>query len=186
MSKKVCFIGHRRIGHGPIKERLENAIKYELENNCKLFTMGTHGEFDQLALSVCRNFRNQYKDIEIEVNITSFQKIKKIIEIDEFGREVYEPYCDVKTVMYQIEEEYFKRQIIVSNRQMIDTCDTLICYVDKKKSPSGSKIALNYAKRKGLKIVNLYHEEDEPTFGMTPQEKQEYWENIKKKLTEIK
>jgi hypothetical protein len=53
---------------------------------------------------------------------------------------------------------------------MIDTCDTLICYVNKKRSPSGAKTAMNYAKRKGLKIINLYHEEDEPTYSMTKEE----------------
>ena len=61
---------------------------------------------------------------------------------------------------------------------MIDTCDTLICYVDKKRSPSGAKTAMNYAKRKGLKIINLFREEDDPTFGMTHEEKLEYWDKV--------
>jgi len=59
-----------------------------------------------------------------------------------------------------IEDLYFKRQIIESNKQMIDTCDTLVCYVDLKKYKSGAKMAINYAKRNGLKIINLYDEKD--------------------------
>ena len=46
---------------------------------------------------------------------------------------------------------------------MIDGCDTLICYVDPKRYRSGAKNAMNYAKRKGLKIVNLFDEKDNPT-----------------------
>lgn len=30
---------------------------------------------------------------------------------------------------------------------------------------------MNYAKRKGLEIMNLYDEKDDPTYGMTKEEK---------------
>lgn len=39
---------------------------------------------------------------------------------------------------------------------MIDTCDTLICYVDTNRYISGAKIAMKYALKKGLNIINLY------------------------------
>ena len=43
---------------------------------------------------------------------------------------------------------------------------------------------MNYAKRKGLNIINIFDEKDDPTFGMSKQESQEYWDklfqNIKK------
>lgn len=182
MLKRVCFVGHRNIGYGPIKERLENAIKQEIENGCRFFTMGTHGEFDSIVLGICKQLRNTFKDIEIEVVLTSLQTIKQQVVEDEFDKEIYVPYSDVKTIMYEIEEEHYKRQITISNRKMIDTCDTIICYVDKNKSPSGAKTAMNYAKKKGLTIVNLYHEEDNPTFGMTKELKGEYWENMFKKI----
>lgn len=144
-----------------------------------------HGEFDSKVLSACKQFREKYKDIKIQVAITSFQKIKKQVIKDEiFGDEIYVPYDDVETIMFDIEEEHFKKQITVSNRQMIDLCDTLICFVDKTRNPSGAKTAMNYAKRKGLKIVNLYREEDEPTYGMTKEEKKKYYENWYNELKE--
>ena len=99
----------------------------------------------------------------------------------ELLHENYNVYDDVKTIMYDVEDEHFKRQITISNRQMIDTCDTIICYVDKKRAPSGAKTAMNYAKRQGLKVVNLYDEQDEPTFGMTKKEREEYYKNLFKK-----
>ena len=177
--KKVCFIGHRRIGFGPIRERLKTAIENEIKNGCEFFTMGTHGEFDELALSVCRELRKSYKDIKIEVVITSLKKIEKqLLYDDEFGKEYEIPYSDVSTIMYEIEDLHFKKQITESNHQMIDTCDTLICYVNKKHNPSGAKHAMNYAKRKGLKIINLYDEKNEPTYDMTKEEKEEYYKNL--------
>ena len=169
--KKVCFVGHRQIFDRSIRERLKIAIENEIKNGCKFFTMGTHGEFDELALSVCRELRKSYKDIKIEVVITSLKKIEKqLLYDDEFGKEYEIPYSDVSTIMYEIEETHFKKQITESNHQMIDDCDTLICYVNKKHNPSGAKHAMNYAKRKGLKIINLYNEQDEPTYGMTKEQ----------------
>ncbi|MGN0748469.1 MAG: SLOG family protein [Christensenellales bacterium] len=154
---RVCFIGHRNI-YENIREKIKETVENEIKNGCKFFTMGTHGEFDKMALSVCRELRETYKDIKIEVVITSFKTIEPIIDHDDiFGDEKYTPYEDVETIMYNIEETHYKRQIIESNHQMIDTCDTLICYVNKKHNPSGAKLAMNYAKRKGLNIINLYN-----------------------------
>ena len=164
---RICFIGHRNI-YENIREKLKETGENEIKNGCKYFTMGTHGDFDKMSLSVCRELRHIYKDIKIEVVITSFKSIEPIIDHDEiFGDEKYTPYDDVETIMYNIEETHYKRQIIASNKQMIDTCNTLICYVNKKNSYGGAKYAWQYAKKKGLHIINLYHEENEHTCGMT-------------------
>ena len=157
MNRRVCFIGHRRIGDSGLRERLKNEIENKIKSGCNNFTMGAHGDFDEMALSVCRELRQIFPYIEIEVVITSYNKLKKRIEKDEiWGTETYTPYEDVKTVMYDIEETYFKRRIIESNHQMIDACTELICYVDPNATVSGAKYAYNYAKKKGLKITNLF------------------------------
>lgn len=158
---RACFIGHRDIFEN-IREKLKEAVENEIKNGADFFTMGTHGDFDRIALGVCRELRKTYKNITIEVVITSFKTIEPIIDHDEiFGDEKYYPYADVQTTMYNIEEEHYKRQIIASNKQMVDSCDTLICYVNKKHNPSGAKTTMNYAKRKGLKIINLYNLKDD-------------------------
>ncbi len=187
MEKRICFIGHRKIGYGKIREKLLQAVENEIKNGCKIFLMGTHGEFDEMALSVCRELRKTYKDIRIQVVITSLHKVKKqILYDDEYGQETFIPYDDVETVMYDIEDEHYKRQIIVSNRQMIDDCDALIAYVNRKNTYSGAKLALNYAKRKGLPIINLYDEKDEPTYGMTAEQKKKYWDEIWERIRKNK
>lgn len=148
--QRVAFIGHRLILRKSIIKRLVTAVESEIENGCKMFTMGTHGDFDIYALSVCRRLRDTYPDLKIEVVITSLKSIKRE------GKYHFRQYADVKTVMYDIENVHYKQQITLSNKKMIDTCDTLICYVNEDLEQSGAKTALNYAKRKGLKIINLY------------------------------
>ncbi len=149
---KTAFIGHRQIFAKTLPRRLIDAIKAEIKNGCFSFTMGTHGEFDRLALQSCRKLRKEYPGLQIEVVLTGLHTIQKSDEWDST------PYSDVSTVFYDIEEAHFKQRITLSNRKMIDACDALICYVDETISRSGAKTALRYAKRKGLRIVNLYDE----------------------------
>ncbi|MCH5164443.1 MAG: hypothetical protein J1F36_05445 [Clostridiales bacterium] len=163
---KTAFIGHREIYAKDVDKRLTAAIESEIENGCKSFIMGTHGQFDRIALSVCTSLRRIHKELKIKAVITSLPAIKN----------TNFPYCDVHTIMYDIEEAHYKRRITLSNRRMIDECDTLICYVNTSKYRSGAKAVLNYAKRQGLKIINLYREEDEPFYGMTKEQIVGYWQ----------
>ena len=162
--RKTAFIGHREIFSEDIDARLIAAVETEIGDGCKSFTMGTHGQFDALALWACRQLRKKYRELEIEVVLTSLNATVKDSEWDDV------PYADVNTVMYDIEEAHFKQRITLSNRQMIDTCDTLICYVNEKESRSGAKTAMRYANRKGLKIVNLWRDQDQSFYGMTKEE----------------
>lgn len=125
---KTCFIGHREINYWNIVDRLGKTIENEIKSGCKHFIMGTHGEFDEVALRICRRLRTKYRDIEIEVAITSLYQLGKRLLHDQFDTEYEKYYSDVQTVMYNIEEEHFKRKILVSNRKMIDECDTdMLC-----------------------------------------------------------
>ena len=169
---RTAFIGHRQVFGKGVSECIKDEIEKQIKLGCKQFTMGTHGDFDRLALSACRSLRKEYPDIEIEVVITSLNAIKKDSELSAA------PYDDVKTVMYGVEEAHYKQRIALSNRRMIDGCDTLICYVDECVYRSGAKTAMRYAKKKGLKIINLYHDEDQPFYGMTKEEIEKYWKNL--------
>lgn len=147
---KTAFIGHREIFDKNIRKKLELAIEIEIKKGCRFFTMGTHGEFDKLALNICREMRVIYPEIKIEVVITSLNNMKK-------DSMIYpHPYEDVELIMYDIENAHFKQRITLSNRQMIEHCNTLICYVDKSVNRSGAKNTLLYAEKLGMKIINLY------------------------------
>ena len=170
MNKKVAFIGHRHISINSLKDRLLKVVTEKIKEGYLIFTMGTHGDFDKLALQVCKELRQKYKNIKIEVVLTSLNLIKKYREVDNFGVAVYTPYEDVDTIMYDIEEVYFKKRIIVSNQKMIDSCDTLICYVDLDKQISGAKRAFKYAKKVNKNIINLYLNTDNPFYNKTEEE----------------
>ena len=177
IENKTCFIGHRVINL-TVYDKLKKLLEEQILLGTKTFMIGTHGEFDSLCLETCKNLRNDYPDIKIEVVITSLNQIKKKLVNGIY----YNQYENVKITMFEIEETFYKNKIICSNQQMVDNCDTLICYVDTTRKVSGAKKIYKYAVRKGKKIINLFDEQDEPTFNMTREEKIKYWKNLFEKL----
>lgn len=161
---KTAFIGHRQILHKDVEKRLYTAIESKILQGCRYFTMGTHGDFDKLALKVCRTLRKKYTHIVIEVVLTSLHGIDKSTK--------YKPYADVQTIIYATEEVHYKKKITWSNQQMLQSCSTVICYAKAIQNTntlqknqfmpykSGTTTALLYAQKQGLQIINLYREED--------------------------
>lgn len=158
----TTFAGHNffYLADDKMEKLLIDAIRQEINNGCLLFIVGTHGNFDKLVLKALRSLRKEYKNLEIEVALTSMRYVIKKCPADDMSKPYYTPYDDVKTIVYDIEKVYFKNRITISNRQMVDDSDTLICYVDTGRLYSGAKQTYYYAKRKGLKIVNLYENID--------------------------
>ncbi|MBR2970803.1 MAG: hypothetical protein IKC48_03300 [Clostridia bacterium] len=164
MKKTISFFGHRILWNVDIRERvktvLESYFYYEI---CCL--IGTHGEFDRLALSVCRELRKSYSNIKITAVFSTLKTLLKDAYL----------YDDVETMIYEVEQEHFKNQITVSNRKMIDDSDLIICYVDTNKYRSGAKRAVEYATKQGKEVINLFREKDRPFYGMTKEEIESAW-----------
>ena len=150
---KTAFIGHRNLLPSDIAQRLKLAIGKEIALGCQSFIMGTHGDFDRAALSVCRGMQKIYPNLKIEVVIYSLAPRQSAA--------IYPQAVGVTTVMYEIENLHYKQRITASNRQMINDCDTLICYVRPKRWRSGADRVRQYAIKKGLKIINLYSSADD-------------------------
>ena len=144
MCKRVCFIGHRIVPVYEIRDKLKKIIIEKINDGFVNFVMGLHGNFDMLALRTCLEIKKTYPNIKIEVVITSLNQLKKI-NLD-----------SVQTIMYEIEEVHFKRQILLSNQKMIDDANFMICYVDDTKAPSGAVHAFKYAEKQKKSMINLF------------------------------
>ena len=163
----VVFFGHRQLRQeSVVRERLKNEVEQLIKQGANKFLIGNHGQFDRVALSVCRELRKTYKDIKIIVVFTSLAVFQK----DEYGISGISGLEDVETMTYPIEDEHFKNQIVVNNRYMVDDSDVVVGYVDMKEYRSGAKRAINYAKRQHKTVINLFKEEDRPFYGMTDEE----------------
>ena len=61
---------------------------------------------------------------------------------------------------------------------MVDSCNTHIYDVNKKAYHVGAKTVMRYAQFKGLKIINLWRDEDQPFYGITKEQIEDYLRNI--------
>ena len=173
----ISFFGHRKIIEKYVRERLQDALLKIVKNNCDIsFLIGSHEDFDALILSIARELRKEYKNIQITVVFTTLTILKKDSET---GYAIANSFDDVHTMIYDIEEEYFKRQITVSNQRMVDESDIVICYVDMNERQSGAKMAVEYAMKKNKEIINLFKETDRPFYGMTREQIDKEWEKFK-------
>ena len=132
MDEMACFIGHRRVMGTFAYKRLRRAIETAFLQGYKDFFVGTHGEFDELALKPCKELRKKVLDLNICVVITSLSQIKRA-KVHKEDCVSYAQYDDVDTIMFNIEQKFFKGRIIESNKQMVDN---LLCGLKKKRRRS--------------------------------------------------
>lgn len=165
---KTAFIGHRNVFSKGISHLLEGVIKEQIEKGCNSFIVGTYGAFDKLALDACRRLHKTYPDIQIEVAVPSSDTIEKDFVYD-----------DVKTVTLDIKNYKNNLRQTMINRRIIDSCDTLICYMDPNSNESSAtKIAVIYALKHGVHVINVHRAVDRLFTGLFKNESEEYRKEI--------
>ncbi len=165
LKKTCCFFGHSFVDDkSKMQTRLIEQLKQCIAEAYNRFIIGSHGSFDKLCLSTCIEIKKQYQNIEINLVVTSLSYISK--PADEIE---YTPPYDI--CIYDIEEEYYLNRITKSNRRMAEESDLIICCIDYNKGKSGAKTSVNYAKKLGKEIINLYDPKDNRFYGMSKEEK---------------
>ena len=152
-----CFFGHRKINEA---DELKNNLNRIIENliiNEKIntFLFGSKSEFNDLCLNVVTQLKMKYP------------YIKRVYVRAEY------PYIDEDYKNYLLEhyeETYYPEKILNAgkaayverNCEMIDSSSICVVYYDesyipkRKNSKSGTKIAYDYAVKKGAEIINVY------------------------------
>ena len=153
-SNTCCFIGHRKIEESEeLRQRLfevvENLI---IEKKVDAFLFGSKSQFNNFCYEAVSELKEKYPHV------------KRI-----FVRAEY-PYINDQYKNYLLEfyeDSYYPEKILGANRavyvkrnyEMIDKSDFCVIYYHGKFAPtkrkSGTKIALDYAKRKKKEICML-------------------------------
>ena len=147
----ITFFGHRLVLKADLRQKLYDCLNGILKKEKNIrFLIGTHGEFDSIALSVCRELRRVFScKITVVFTSLSFLQKKGDYSLADF-------YKDVETLTYDIENVFYKKRIAVSNQKMVDESDVIVCYVDMNRTCSGAKKAVVYGIKKNKKIINLF------------------------------
>ena len=151
INKKCVFFGHRNF-----VSRCESDLKLTVEklinSGITEFYIGAHGDFDKLAYKVCRELKLKYNNIKIMLVFTSEKLFKK----DKAGYSISDYYPDTECISFFVEDKFYKARITETNKQMVDLCDMVCCFVDMSVNLSGAKTAIKYAMKKNKQIINLY------------------------------
>ena len=146
-----CFVGHRKIEDtGELRtkviEIIENLI---IKEKVDTFLFGSKSQFDSLCLNLVTQIKEKYphiKRIYVRAEFPYIGEKYKTYLLNFYD----ETYCPEK-VIGAGKAVYVKR-----NYEMIDKSKYCIIYYNPSvTSKSGTKIALDYAIKKGRKVIKL-------------------------------
>lgn len=144
---RVAFIGHREIDNvGYVEDAIGEIAKSLLRTYEYIdFYVGRNGDFDISVASAVKRAQKSYGNSNSSLILVLPYSVKDECFFERFYDGIYYP-LDHKT--------HFKKAITLRNKWMIDNADLLICYVEEGRK-GGALTTMNYAKKQGLRIINL-------------------------------
>lgn len=143
----ITFCGHSNFSFdNTVKEKLRELLLQEIRKNpaCK-FYLGGYGDFDSLCLSILKELKIQFPNIEL-LFITPY--------LDDNYSKLETAKLYYEGIIYPPLENVLRRFCISKrNEWMVDEADLVIAFV--KYSWGGAAKTLEYAKRKKVEFFNL-------------------------------
>lgn len=144
---RVAFFGHRRIYN--IREIEERFVPILEDLICKHefveFYIGRNGEFDEFAASVIKSVQKRLDRGNSALILTLPYTVKDM--------EYYEEYYDEIVIPDAICKAHPKAAITLRNRWMADTCDLVICYIEREEG--GAYAAVRYVIKHSRSVINI-------------------------------
>lgn len=137
---KSCFMfGHANCPDS-IMPKIEAAIEmqYSLQG-IRIFYVGNRGRFDSLAKSAAKRIKQRHPDVKLYLLLAYHPGERAVDLTDGFDNSYYPP----------IEGTPRQYAIVKANRHMVDTADSIICYV---KHIGNTRNLLEYAQRRQKKV----------------------------------
>ncbi len=151
-STTACFFGHRTIDETQdLKRSLTAAIEHLITaEGVDTFLFGSKSRFDSLCLEIVTSFKEKYPHLKRVYVRAEYPEIT----------EAYKAY-----LLRSYEDTYYPEKLrnagraayVERNRELIDGSRFCIVYYSETHSPatrkSGTKLALDYAVKKGSRIL---------------------------------
>ena len=151
--KACCFSGHRKIPNYRIedlKSELSEAIENLISDGYTYFLAGGALGFDTLAAEAVLEMRVIYPEIKLKLVLPCLSQTNGWNLQDKMKYEAIREKAD--EIMY-ISMAYYSGCMHERNRYLVDNSSVCICYLTENKG--GTAFTINYAKKKGLEIINL-------------------------------
>ena len=143
---RVALFGHRTFDRYDLlatylMKLVEKLIK---EKKYIEIYIGRNGEFDIYAAAIVKKAQRLYGGENNELIL--------VLPYDNKNIEYYEQYYDDVRI-FEMPNLHPKVAITKRNRSMVEICDLIICYVERKEG--GAYQAVRYAKKLDKDIINL-------------------------------
>jgi uncharacterized phage-like protein YoqJ len=148
-----CFTGHRWLPKeklGQILKRLDYEVENLINQGVTDFISGGALGFDQIAASLIVAKKEMGRAIRLIFVLPC--KNQDGYWRDEQKRLYRGLLTEADEIVYT-SEEYFDGCMLKRNRHLADHSQVCICYLAETKG--GTVYTVNYARRKGLRIINL-------------------------------
>lgn len=136
---KSCFLFGHRDSPYDIQSDIEAAVERQyLTYGIRQYYVGGYGAFDSMAASAVKRVKKRYSDISLYL-LLPYHPAERPIETPEgFDGTFYPPLENVPR----------RYTIVRANRYMIETCDSIICYVNHI---GNTRMLWEYAQRRAKK-----------------------------------
>ena len=174
-DKTCCFTGHRRVADSKLPEivkKLRLEIEFLQSYGINNFVAGGALGFDTLAALAVLLQKQKSDDIYLHLMLPCHNQCFRWKERD---IAIYNNILERADSKVYLSDHYHGGVMQLRNRAMVDASDYCICYFDEDavssaKTGGGTLYTVNYARKKGLCIVNLWDEPPEDvqlTFDFT-------------------
>ena len=121
MDNKVCFMfGHATTPYDAIALLEASAERQYQEQGIRTFIVGNRGSFDSMAATAIKHLKKKYDDISLLL-LLAYHPAERPVHLTEgFDNSYYPP-------LEGVPRQY---AIVRANQFMVDTADSIICYVN--------------------------------------------------------
>ena len=144
---KIALFGHRDFSAHNVVERKLYPILCELVKTKPFIEvlLGRNGEFDIFAASLFKRVQNALGKENSAITLVLPYKHKDI--------QYFEEYYDSIVIPEFLANSHPKGAILKRNKFIVEQCDLLICFVERR--TGGAYSAMKYAQSLGKKVINI-------------------------------
>lgn len=155
-AKTCCFTGHRSLSD---EEKLEVAVRLrkiiadQIKDGVVFYGAGGALGFDTLAALTVLDMKKEYPQLRLILVLPCENQTRGWRSED---IAVYEDIKHRSDKVVYVSREYTSDCMHRRNRHLVDHSGTCICYMTR--STGGTAYTVAYARKKGLRIVNMAEE----------------------------
>jgi len=154
--RTCCFTGHRQLPEGQkedIAMRLEATVVRLIHSGYLYFGAGGALGFDTLCAKTVLRLRQSYPEIKLILVLPCISQAERWTSAD---RAIYREIIEQANKVVYTSQEYTRGCMFKRNRHLVDYSSVCVCY--QTKATGGTAYTVEYARRRGLQIINLAEE----------------------------